>query len=112
MIGLQLYSQSGVSLGQIAGDYLKIEGVFRYASEEPTLINYPAIHTKNNQRYQRQRVYFIDYEAKIGDIINPVSVSLTDDGLSVFYAVTFTGAVKCPCVIYYGYIDEKVYDGI
>lgn len=108
MIGLQLYSQSGVSLGQIAGDYLKIEGVFRYASEEPTLISYPAIHTKNNQRYQRQRVYFIDYEAKIGDIINPVSVSLTDDGLSVFYAVTFTGAVKCPCVIYYGYIDEKL----
>lgn len=108
MISLKLYNESGVSLGQIAGDYLKIEGVFRYENEEPVLISYPAIYTKNNQRYQRERVYFIDYEAKNDEIINPVSVLLTDEGLSVFYAVTFTGAVKCPCYIYYGYVDEKL----
>lgn len=107
MIGLNVYDESGVSLGQIAGDYLKIEGIFRYTTEQPAFIHYPATHSKNNQRYQRERVYFIDYEAKVDEIINPVSVSLIDDGLSVFYAVTFTGAVKCPCSIYYGYIDEK-----
>lgn len=112
MIGLRLFSETGQALGQIAGDYFKLAGVFRFDSNTPlnangrAFIDYPAIINKNGKRYKRERLFFISYEAVDNTIVNPITITQTDTGLLVYQAISVRGTQICPANIYYGYIDE------
>ncbi|SPX85327.1 hypothetical protein [Moraxella ovis] len=112
MIGLHLFSETGQSLGQIAGDYFKRQGSFVFDKNTPldkhgrAFIDYPAFITKDGKRHRRERIYFVSYEADTNAIISPITITATDKGFWVYHSLTFKGAVVCPCVIDYGYVNE------
>lgn len=112
MIGLRLFSETGQALGQIIGDYFKLAGIFRFDSNTPlnangrAFIDYPAIVNKNGKRYRRERLFCVSYDSSDEGIINPITITKTDNGALVHRTFNLRKAKHTPAIIYYGYIDE------
>ncbi|WP_394260764.1 hypothetical protein [Moraxella boevrei] len=112
MIGLRLFSDNGQALGEIVGDYFKLSGVFRLDDNTPlrsdgrAFIDYPAVVNKNGKRYQRERLFCVSYDSSDEIIINPITITKTDNGALVYRTFNLRKAKHTPATIYYGYIDE------
>lgn len=112
MIGLRLFAENGQALGEIVGDYFKFAGVFRFddsttlRADGRAFIDYPAIVNKNGKRYKRERLFCVSYDSSDDGIINPITITKTDDGALVYRTFNLKKAKHTPAIIYYGYIDE------
>lgn len=112
MIGLRLFSETGQALGEIVGDYFKLDGIFRFDSttalraDGRAFIDYPATVDKNGKQYKRERLFCVSYDSSDNGIINPITITKNDNGALVYRTFNLRKAKHTPATIYYGYIDE------